>query len=359
MRAVRRNRRLFGPAPRRAPARGLAQRAAPIALALLTTAQAHAFQVTLDATLLGDSPGNYVSISRCGINTTIVDSSDAIRTVDGGGIGLAGGGSNDSEIDGGERLHFSFPAGAARSVSYSVSSASNQDGDGLFGECFVRASNGGGEIGIEPVAGVGAIDVSALFGGVPIGGLLLTSAPDGVRIGRISYRAPPAPNPMYLARLGGSHASAEVTQCGITFRGAPGFAHLNTDGVGVVGGAASSWIDAGEELEVDFGEPVAGVRYELEALEIVGPGTIGGHFVQAFDAQGASLGVHDASAADWVDLASPSFYGDVPISRFVLFATGDQIRLERVELVPEPADAGAAPLLALVALRAGRRRAAP
>lgn len=95
------------------------------------------------------------------------------------------------------------------------------------------------------------------------------------------------------------------------------------------------------------------MRYELDANEIVGPGTEGGHFVEAFDAQGVSLGNRSASAE--VDLASPSFYGEVPISRFVLKATGDQIRLMRIQMVPEPAGAGAAALLALAVLRARRR----
>lgn len=60
-----------------------------------------------------------------------------------------------------------------------------------------------------------------------------------------------------------------------------------------------------------------------------------------------------------MDLAFLSFYGDVPISRFVMLATVDQIQLRRVELIPEPAGAGSAALLALVALRARRRRALP
>jgi len=327
-------------------------RAAAAGIGLLMAVQASAFDVTLDATLLGSA--SLTGFSRCGIFVSAAG--DTVRAVGGGGLGVAASGPDDEQVDGGEEIRFRFEAGPVRGVSYHVEAASNLDGDALAGESFVTASADEEEIGVEPVAGAGTIDVSALFGDEPIESVRVTSAPDGVRIGRISYEAPPVPVSLLLLRLSGSQSStsaATITQCGITFRGTPGWPNLGTGGIGVVGGLDNEWIDAGEELEVDFGEPVRSVRYELDANEIVGPGTEGGHFVEAFDAQGVSLGNRSASAE--VDLASPSFYGEVPISRFVLKATGDQIRLMRIQMVPEPAGAGAAALLALAVLRARRR----
>jgi hypothetical protein len=98
-----------------------------------------------------------------------------------------------------------------------------------------------------------------------------------------------------------ARSAAELVQCGLTFRGSPGLAR-----------------------------------------------------VKAFDAQGASLGVKSASGLGDIELTSPQLYGDAAISRFVLLATGDQIRLGRV-LLPEPGGAGAAALLALAGLREVRR----
>lgn len=333
-------------------------RSIAVLVALLAGSDAGAFRVTLDATLLGDSgAANYVSIPICGVTISIASANDVIE-VGAGGIGLRGGGPNDTQIDGGEALNFSLQA-AAFDVAYQVSSASNADGDALFGETFVRAHDGVNQIGIEPVSGVGTIDLAAVFGGTPIRGFTITSAPDGVRIGRISYEAPRAPVSMPLGRLSGSHTAAEIVYCGITFRGEPGLPHLGADGMAVSGGAANSWIDPGEALEVDFGEPIAGLRYELDATEVVNPGSFGGHFVEAFDAAGSSLGIRSASASDWVDLAAAPFYGGTPISRFQLIATGDQIRLRRVEMAPEAAGAGIAAITALVSWRGGRRRQRP
>src|SRR5690606_10749837 len=303
-----------------------------------------------------------VQFSRCGIFVSIVLGGEQLRNVASEGFGIGGAGPDDAYVDGGEQIQFVFPEGGVRGVSYDVSSASDLDGDELAGECVVRASDDEQLPGEELVAGEGPIDVSAVFRAAPIRALLLTSAPDGVRIGRISYQAPPFPITLWLGSVTAAHDGAEIDHCGIAFRGAPGLTHLGNGGIGVAGGT-SDGIDAGEELEVDFGEPVRGVRYLPRALVPGDPGTTGVHSVEAFDAQGASLGVRAASAspsgADWVDLTSPSFFGDVPISRFVLSAEDDPILLWQIELVPEPcgAGAGAAALLALVTLRARRRRA--
>ena len=116
-------------------------------------------------------------------------------------------------------------------------------------------------------------------------------------------------------------------------------------------------MDGDEELEIEFDAPVAGAGYTLDDATNVNGGTLGGHFVEAFDRNGASLGLRSASGLDPIDLSDPClFFGDEPISRFVLIGVADQFRLGRVSFVPEPEGAAVTAALALASLGAARRR---
>ena len=124
----------------------------------------------------------------------------------------------------------------------------------------------------------------------------------------------------------------------------------------MAGGNAEVYVDGDEDLEIEFDEPVAGAGYTLDDATNVNGGTLGGHFVEAFDRNGASLGLRSASGLDPIDLSTPSYFGDEPISRFVLIGVADQFRLGRVSFVPEPAGAAVTAALALASLGAARRR---
>ena len=124
-------------------------------------------------------------------------------------------------------------------------------------------------------------------------------------------------------------------------------------GLGVVGGAEDAWIDPGEVLSVALDAPLSEVRYELNGVDSNGNSKTGEHFVGAFDALGASLGMRSATSDAEVDLEA--LFGGVPIGRFELTGV-DRIQLGVVRLVPEPAGAAGA---ALAALAARRRRRGP
>jgi hypothetical protein len=312
-----------------------------------------AYRVVFDAGLAGTTSANYVSVARCGM-TVFFPSSAGVFLL-GGGLGV---GASGTTIENGEEVVVTLPA-ASLGVSYSVSTSTNSDGDGLFGESYVEAFDADdATLGVLAMSALGTKNLTNLFGGVPIKSYQITGGDDPIRVQHLGYELPEGiVVNSYLAVIGAATVSeSEFTQCGITFRGSPGAAYLDSNGISVAGGNADVYVDGDEDLEIEFDTPVTGAGYTLDDATNVNGGTLGGHFVEAFDRNGASLGLRSASGLDPIDLSTPSYFGDEPISRFVLIGVADQFRLGRVNFVPEPAGAAVTAALALASLGAARRR---
>jgi hypothetical protein len=219
------------------------------------------------------------------------------------------------------------------------------------GEHFVEAFVDDVSLGVAAVHGTGPMDVTALFGGAEIDMLEITAVADGIRISTVSYDLAPD----YWIRVWMSHLApatmSDFTHCGLTFNGSPGALALD-GGLGVVG-VENGWIDPGEVLSVELDEPLSWICYELNGIDSNGNGEVGNHFVEAFDALGESLGIRSATSEGRVYLEQ--LFGGVPIGRFELTAV-DRIQLDVVHLIPEPAGAAGAALLACAARRRRRGR---
>jgi len=312
---------------------------------------ATAYHVVFDAGLAGTTSANYLSVSRCGMTVQFPSGQGAFLFSSGFGVGAG------TRIENGEEAVVTLPA-ASLGVSYYVGSSTNADGDEL-GESYVEAFGANGAtLGVLAMSGFATKDLTALFGGVAIKKYQITGGDDMIRIERLSYDLPVGTvvNSYFEFLDAGTFSTSEFTQCGVTFRGSPRAAYLGSEGISVAGGGADAYVDGDEDLEIEFAEPVTGAGYELDEATNVNGGTLGGHFVEAFDRNGASLGLRSASGLDLIDLSDPSFFGDAPISRFVLIGIADQFRVGRVRFVPEPEGAVATATLALAWLGSTRRR---
>jgi hypothetical protein len=117
----------------------------------------------------------------------VVTGSANINVLNLNGLGVVGGIFDDT-IDGSEFLEFSFSAGIALEVSYDVSSAGNQDGDGTAGDAILEAFDvGGTSLGTVAVSGSGTLDVSGMFGNVPLSAFKVTADVDNHRISKVRY----------------------------------------------------------------------------------------------------------------------------------------------------------------------------
>jgi hypothetical protein len=117
----------------------------------------------------------------------VVTGSANVNVLNLNGLGVVGGIFDDT-IDGSEFLKFSFSSGVALEVSYEVSSAGNQDGDGLAGEAILEAFDvGGASLGTVAVSGTGTHDVSGLFGNAGLSAFRVTAVADNHRISKVSY----------------------------------------------------------------------------------------------------------------------------------------------------------------------------
>jgi len=329
--------------------------------AIFTTfaGEAQAIRVAWDLRLEG-TWSNVASVGGCGASLSPFGNGNLVSGL---GFGIVGGGS-DTMVDAGEEVQVYVPEGAT-GVTYEVSSATDYDDDMIPGEGFVEAFDDSGvSYGVRLVSGVGTKDVSALFGDAPIRSFELTAAQDGVRLRRINYEPPFDYEVAASIALSSFSAddvvssAAEIALCGFTLRPNAGLVRLqggSIRGVAISGGNPL-WIEGGEELEIEFDEPVRSVAYQLLAAEEVSGGGLGGHFVEAFDAFGASLGLRSASDLARIDLSDEVYFGAEPISRFVLISVSDRIRLGTVYYtpLPEPAGGVAAAFVALAAI--GRAR---
>ena len=114
------------------------------------------------------------------------------------GLGVVGG-TADSVLDAGESVFFTFDE-PATDVSYYVQFATNINGNSLFGESEVEGYGANGDwLGTVAVDGVGAINISAAFGGQSLTAVRVRPS-ERIRIYSLGYTPPPLPEmPFNLA----------------------------------------------------------------------------------------------------------------------------------------------------------------
>jgi hypothetical protein len=329
-------------------------RAVSIALAATGFAShARALEVETNFAAFGNISGFYQIAPRCGIAFGDGDANDAALIHGVGGVHL--GGASDAEVDPGETVRIDFIS-ERRGVRYRLSSAGDGNLNGTFGDSVLQAFDlVGGSLGVEVVSGLGPIDAAALFAGQPIRTLQITAI-DSLRIRSGSYRVQPGQNVEAPLNSFSDFTASLWRQCGMLFSSEQGDLSVDdTYGVGVVGGA-SGRVEGGETLVVEFDEPLGGVTYRVaDGTDVGGTSDLGEHFVEAFDATGASLGLLAWSESDGtLDLSAA--HGGALLSRFELIALNDAFRLHRVAFVPEPGGAIAAGAACVGMLAAFRRR---
>lgn len=101
------------------------------------------------------------------------------------------------------------------------------------------------------------------------------------------------------------------------------------DGLGVDGGVSGGTIDTAEWVEFDLDAPQPGFYFDVDvADDNDGDGVAGRAIVEAFDAGGASLGIHMIQGTGRKDVAS--MVGGATVSRVVATALADGLRIDRV-----------------------------
>src|ERR1044071_660942 len=116
--------------------------------------------------------------------------SGTVNVLNFNGLGVVGGVFNDT-LDSTEALRFQFDNGLATTISYYVTSAGNQNGNGTVGDAFVTGFDANGtSLGTVSVNGSGTKDVSALFANQPLSGFLVRANSDNQRIGSLQYSTP-------------------------------------------------------------------------------------------------------------------------------------------------------------------------
>lgn len=294
--------------------------------------------------------------------TTILTDDHSALSLTASGLGVDGPlGSLADLLDGAESLQIGFaPPGATR-ISYEVGVANDQNGNGRFGDAFVEAfqldSEGEVSLGVQPVSGVGPQDVSALFSDVPIAFIRITASGDGQRIRGLRFTPEPA-SPFALGFEGlGTFSAGSYERCGVTVTGSNDVS-FSPLGLGVVDGAYPSALNGAEWLEFAFESPRTEIHYANDEIaELNGNALAAQAFLQAFDAQGASLGAVAMSGQDFFDVSV--LFGDVPISAFRVTANADAQTIALLIFSPEPGAMGATAgvVLGLGALARARRSA--
>lgn len=324
------------------------------ALLLLVAAPATAFDTVYNYQRAGTT--QLASAGACGTSTSAPFGGNNVN-LSPSGLGHVGGAS-DLDIDPGESMTFSSSIGTRPGAAYRVLAASNPDLDAVSGESLVEAFVGAASLGVVATGGVGQIDVAALFGGAQISHFQVTAL-ESIRIGRLQWRLPPGVSvnlDVALAPFSAAYTFASpLLQCGLRVETGDGSFHVadSGNGLGIVGGT-STRLDAGERMLVLLGEPIPALKYRItDSNNVGGTSASGDHFVEAFGANGASLGLRSASdTGEEIDLTA--LYG-VPISAFELIGVNDSFRLDSVRVTPEPASGLAAAALAALAWIARRR----
>ncbi len=302
------------------------------------------------------------------------------KEIDTPGVGI-GGGADAALVDAGEWIRFDVsyyatpPLGGdeiSRHATYEVTLATDADADGTFGEHLLQAfAADGSSLGVAAVSGLGVHELDTHFGAVPIDVFEINALQDGVRIRNVSYVPAPTrmdqPEYVQLGLTNGSAAAiapcgAQITGSSLlwmtTATGAP-FPGLKGH-LGVAGGASDLDVNAGEWVRVQFAEPMQDVSYKTADITDADlDGRFSEHFIEAFDAQGGSLGV--VASENFIVLVSHAF-ADVPIQRFDILGGQDPIGIHDLVWKPVP-EAGAGLLQSMAVLTvtglriAARRRA--
>jgi hypothetical protein len=313
--------------------------------------------MSLDTSRLGDKSGFFELGPHCGV-TLESPAGNFLNFRSYQGLGHLGG-LFDGTIDSGEVVDvFVGEGGDHDRLNYTVFAAVDEDTDGKTGEGYVEAFDASGSLGVEPVDGIGTIDVSALFGHVPINYFALTSV-ERVVVSSIGWQIAEGEPFQTTLVPAASFVIPNLTQCGISFSSPQGDLDVDgSHGIGVVGGA-SGRIETGENLDVYLPRAVPALGYRLsDATNVGGTATLGEHFVEAFDAKGHSLGLRSEGGSDvWIDLAAD--YGGPSIARFTLIGVNDEFRLDAIRFVPEPSSlaTGAIAAVALLVRRSALRLA--
>ena len=139
----------------------------------------------VDYTNLGTFQAPMLYNGAAGVTVT---GSGLINVLNLNGLGIVGG-AFDNTIDGNEWIQFQFDSPSA-TTRYFVSSAGNQNGDGMVGAATVEAFDDmGASMGVIPVSGAGQFDLDALFGtGDRISRFVVTANVDNHRISSMSVQ---------------------------------------------------------------------------------------------------------------------------------------------------------------------------
>jgi hypothetical protein len=246
-------------------------------------------------------------------------------------------------LDGSEELSFFFSTldmVGVTQLSYRVEAAGNENGTGPPGEAILSARGAGNvDLGIRAVSGIGTIDVSALYGDVPITRIDITAAGDAQRINRLTFTiAPEAAASLVSLRGFGTLQVTEFDACDLKISGSHQI-RLAAVGLGVASADPPSLLDSvlegSEFVRFEFPTSFTSVSYVNESVtDDDSDGILAESFVQAFDASGASLGVTDVSGEGQHDISG--LFGDAPIAAFRVIADGDGQRIVAVAYSPEP-----------------------
>jgi len=157
-------------------------------------------QTTVDYTDLG----TFTTPALTEGGVTVTGSAD-VNVLNLNGLGIVGGGS-DFNVDGSETITFTF-GGESVSISYFAPSAGQSgavNNPSLVGERNLEAfSPSGTSLGSVAQDGVGSFDVSAVFGGVPIGSFSITPLPgESFRIGSLTFVVLPSGGLAVIAPTG-------------------------------------------------------------------------------------------------------------------------------------------------------------
>ena len=305
-----------------------------------------------------DSFGSYTTevFAACAM-AAITETENGLLSFGPLGLGVSSpAGGLSADLDGSEKLTFflsTIGTVGVTQLSYRVESAGNQNGTGPPGEAFLRARGAGDvDLGIRAVSGVGTIDVSALYGGVPISRIDITAAGDAQRIDRLTFTAAPEVASTLLSLKGfGVVQAPEYEICDLLISGSHDI-RLSAVGLSVASADPPSLLDSviegSESVRFDFATPFTNVLYGNES--VVDTNTIGvlaESFVEAYGASGASLGIVAVAGEGSHDVAV--LFGGVPISAFRVIANGDGQRIRELLYGPEPGALGLG-LAALAAL---------
>jgi hypothetical protein len=118
----------------------------------------------------------------------------------------------------------------------------------------------------------------------------------------------------------------EIREAGITVTGSADLHVLHLNGLGVVGGVYDEQIDGEESVRFVFDRPALDAAYFVTcAANLDLDGTVGSSMIEAFGADGVSLGRWPLSDVAWMELRELA--GCIPLSAFTVTAAQDGLRI--------------------------------